>query len=204
MIREIKSVQTKLEVVCLENLVPKDHLLRIIDRYIDFSFIREMVKPFYCEDNGRPGYDPVMIFKMLFIGYWYGIKSERQLEKEVQVNVAYRWFLGLSLTDDVPDHSTFSKLRCKKFKGSNIYQEIFDEIIFRAINLDMVKGKILYTDSTHIKANANKQKYTKKEVEKSTKWYLEELEDAVNETREKHEQKPLKKKKKSQNQKKSK
>ena len=196
MIKEIKAVQNKLEVVYIENLVPKDHLLRIIDRYVDFSFIREKVDSFYCKNNGRPGYDPVMIFKMLFIGYWYGIRSERQLVEEVKVNIAYRWFLGLSLTDDVPEHSTFSKLRKRKFKDSNIYQEIFDEIVFRAINLNMVSGKILYSDSTHIKANANKQKHTKKEVEKSTKWYLDELEESINENRENHGQDALKKRRK--------
>ncbi|MGM0847433.1 MAG: transposase, partial [Bacillota bacterium] len=73
----------------------QDHLLRKIDQYIDFSFILEKVRPYYCEDNGRPSLDPLVLFKMMFIGYLYGIRSERQLEKEIQMNIAYRWFLGL-------------------------------------------------------------------------------------------------------------
>ena len=83
----------------------------------------------YCKDNGRPAIDPVVLFKMLFIGYLYGIRSERQLEKEIQVNVAYRWFLGLSLTDEVPDHSTISQNRRRRFKGTDIFQKVFDEIV---------------------------------------------------------------------------
>ncbi|MCC0566843.1 transposase, partial [Brevibacillus borstelensis] len=90
------------EFVCLDELVPEDHLLRVIQKHVDFSFIREKVRQYYCEDNGRPAIDPVVLFKMIFIGYLYGIRSERQLEKEIQTNIAYRWFLGLSLTDRVP------------------------------------------------------------------------------------------------------
>lgn len=195
MLREKKTIENQLECVYIENLVPEDHLLRKIDKNIDFSFIYKIVKPYYCEDNGRPPLDPVVMFKILLIGYWFGIRSERQLMREIQVNVAYRWFLGYSLTDEIPDHSTLSKNRTRRFNESNVYQEIFDEIVFMAIDSKLVKGKILYSDSTHIKANANKQKFIKKEVEKSTKSYLEELEDSVNETRENHGQKPLKKKK---------
>ncbi len=195
MLREKQSVVNQFECVYIENLVPEDHLLRKIDMNIDFSFIYKITKPYYCEDNGRPPLDPVVMFKMLLIGYWFGIRSERQLVKEIEVNIAYRWFLGYSLTDKIPNHSTLSKNRTRRFNESNVYQEIFDEIVFKAISSNLVKGKILYSDSTHIKANANKQKFIKKEVEKSTKSYLEKLEESVTETREKHGQKPLKKKK---------
>jgi transposase len=101
--------QGSIELVHIEDLVPQDHLLRKIDATIDFSFIVEKTRPLYCEDNGRPCVDPVMLFKMLFIGYLYGIRSERRLVEEVQVNVAYRWFVGLSLTDKVPHATTFSQ-----------------------------------------------------------------------------------------------
>lgn len=83
-------------------------MLRKIDKYIDFSFIDEKVKHLYCQNNGRPAIDPLALFKMIFLGYFYGIRSERQLEREVQTNLAYRWFLGLGLTDGVPDHTTIS------------------------------------------------------------------------------------------------
>lgn len=131
-------------------MVPDDHLLRKVDKYIDFSFIEEKICPFYSEHNGRPS-DPIVLFKMIFIGYFYGIQSERQLEREVQMNVAYRWFLGLKLNDKVPDHSTISWNRRTLFKDTNIFQEIFDEIVLQAINHKMVGGRVLFTDSTHLK-----------------------------------------------------
>ncbi|WP_343042471.1 transposase, partial [Ornithinibacillus caprae] len=163
------NTQNEVEFVSIEDLVPQDHLLRKIDKHIDFSFIIEKVKPYYCEDNGRPSLDPLVLFKMMFIGYFFGIRSERQLEKEVQLNVAYRWFLGLRLTDPVPDHTTISWNRRKRFKDTNIFQEIFDEIVLQAINHKMVGGRVLFTDSTHLKANANKHKFSREEVEVETR-----------------------------------
>ena len=144
--------QSNYEFVRIEDLVPKDHLLRKIDRYIDFSFILDKVKDFYCPNNGRPSIDPLVLFKMVFIGYIFGIKSERQLEMEIKTNMAYRWFLGLNLTDPVPDHSTISFNRHKRFKDTDIFQKIFDEIVHMAITHKMVGGRVLFTDSTHIKA----------------------------------------------------
>ena len=193
MINEINSTQQQLEVVYIENLVPQDHILRKIDKYIDFSFIRELTKELYCHDNGRPAFDPIVLFKMLFIGYLFGIRSERQLEKEIQVNVAYRWFLGFSLTDKIPDHSTISQNRRRRFKDTDIAQQIFDNIVLQAISHKLVPGKTLYTDSTHLKANANKRKLIEKEVEKSIKDYVEDLDRGIDEDRSSHNKKPLKK-----------
>lgn len=130
----------------------------------------------------------------MFIGYLYVIRSERQLEREIQVNVAYRWFLGLNLSDKVPDHTTISWNRRKRFKGTTIFQDIFDKIVLLAQSKRMVGGRVLFTDSTHLKANANKRKFIKQEVEASTKSYIDELDKAVEEDREKHGKKPLKKK----------
>ncbi|WP_139070854.1 transposase, partial [Paenibacillus sp. KS1] len=107
--------------------------LRKVDKYIDFSFIDKKVRPLYCADNGRPAIDPVVLFKMIFLGYFYGIRSERQLEREIQTNLAYRWFLGLGLTDKVPDHSTISWNRRTRFKDTDIFQDVFDEIVLQAI-----------------------------------------------------------------------
>ena len=103
MLKDHAPTQSKLEFVAIDELVPKDHLLRKIDKHIDFSFIHDLVKELYCPDNGRPALDPTLMFKLLLLGYLFGIRSERQLIREVQVNVAYRWFLGLGLTDKVPD-----------------------------------------------------------------------------------------------------
>jgi transposase len=182
------------EFVSMEEIIPKDHILRKINRYIDFSFIDELVKCYYCENNGRPALDPKILFKMLFLGYLFGIRSERQLTEEIKVNVAYRWFLGFSLRDKIPHHSTISQNRIRRFKGTDIFQQIFDRIVLQAMEHNLVGGKILYTDSTHIKANANKRKFIEKEVEVSVKDYVGELNKAVDEDRELHNKKPLKKK----------
>lgn len=129
MLRKPEAQQQELEWVSIEALVPDKDLLRKVDGAVDFSFIRDRVKHLYCEDNGRPALDPVVLFKLLLVGYLYGIGSERQLMREVEVNVAYRWFLGLKLRDKVPDASTLSQNRGRRFAESTIYQEIFDEIV---------------------------------------------------------------------------
>lgn len=192
MLREHDNKQIGMEFVCIEELVPKDHLLRKIDRVIDFEFIRDKVRDLYCADNGRPAIDPVVLFKMLFLGYLFGIRSERQLVREIQVNVAYRWFIGYGLADKIPDASTFSQNRRRRFTESTIYQEIFDEIVLQAMRKKWINGRVLYTDSTHLKASANKHKFKKKQVEASARSYLAELETAVNQDRQAHGKKPLK------------
>ena len=181
-----------MEFVCIDELVPTDHLLRKIDKHIDFSFIHELVKDLYCADNGRPALDPTLLFKMLLVGYLFGVRSERQLAREVQVNVAYRWFLGLNLTDKVPDASTFSQNRRRRFNESDVFQQIFDEIVLQAIAKRLVSGKHLFTDSTHLKANANKNKKTRVEVAASRQDYMDALDNAVEEDRLFHGKKPLK------------
>jgi transposase len=118
------TAQTELEMVTLDQLVPRDHLLRLIDTHIRFDFIREKTEGLYCANNGRPAIDPVVLFKMLFIGYLFGVRSERQLVREIEVNVAYRWFLGLRLTDKVPDASTLSQNRRRRFAGTGVEQDI--------------------------------------------------------------------------------
>ncbi|MGE0621742.1 MAG: IS1182 family transposase [Pseudomonadales bacterium] len=194
MLKDKAPHQTRLEMVTLEELVPKDHLLRLIDRHIDFSFIHDRVKHLYSADNGRPAVDPTMLFKMLFIGYLFGVRSERQLIREIQVNVAYRWFLGLGLTDKVIDASTFSQNRRRRFDGTDIEQVIFDEIVEQAMAKGLVAGDALYTDSTHLKANANKRRHTVVEVAVAPMDYLNELEAAVDADRAEHGKKPLKRK----------
>jgi len=176
----------------VESLVPSGHLLRKIDRVVDFSFIHDRVKHLYCEDNGRPALEPVVLFKLLLLGYLYGVRSERQLMREVEVNVAYRWFLGLRLKDKVPDASTLSQNRRRRFAESTIYQDIFDEIVELAVKNGLASGKVLYTDSTHLKASANKNKYDLVEVAVKPQEYLAALEAAVTEDRAAHGKAPLK------------
>lgn len=189
-----KEKQTKVELVMLEQLVPEDHLLRKIDEHISFEFIYDLVSDKYCLDNGRPSIDPVVLFKMLFIGYLYGIRSERRLSSEIQVNMAYRWFLGLDITENVPDSSTISQNRRRRFKGTDIPQQIFDNIVQQAIDKGLVSGKTLFSDSTFLKANASRSKFTKEEVTESVKEYMHELDEDVNRERIARNKKLLKKK----------
>ncbi|MBN2886592.1 MAG: IS1182 family transposase [Chromatiaceae bacterium] len=192
MLRKPTPQQTELEMVTLESLVPPDHLLRKIDAVIDFSFIHDRVAGLYCADNGRPALDPMVMFKALFIGYLFGIRSERQLVREIAVNVAYRWFLGLRLTDPVFDASTLSQNRRRRYSDTSVAQDIFDAIVEQAIGHGLVEGTVLYTDSTHLKANANKNRYDKAVVAKSRADYWEALDRAVAEDRAAHGKKPLK------------
>lgn len=191
MLKKPAPEQTAIEMVTLDSLVPKDHLLRRIDAVIDFSFIHDRVSGLYCPDNGRPPLDPTLMFKALFLGYLFGIRSERQLVREIEVNVAYRWFLRLKLTDPVFDASTLSQNRRRRYTDTSVAQDIFDAIVEQAIDHGLVDGKVLYTDSTHLKANANKNRFDKEIVAKSRSDYWEELDAAVEDERVAHGQRPL-------------
>ncbi len=196
MLKKETHFQGQMEFINIEDLIPDNHLLRKIDKYIDFSFILDKTVHLYCLDNGRPPVHPITLFKMLFLGYLFGIRSERQLVKEIQVNVAYRWFLGFGLGDKIPDHSVFSQNRRRRFQDSSIFEEIFTEIVRQGIDLGFVDGKILYTDSTHLKASANKQKFEPLIVKRTPKDFLDELDNDIKLDRIKHGKKPLKPKKK--------
>jgi transposase len=192
MLKKPGPEQTSLEIVTLEGLVPRDHLLRQVEAAIDFSFIHDRVAGLYCPDNGRPALDPTVMFKALFIGYLFGIRSERQLVREIEVNVAYRWFLGLRLTEPVFDASTLSQNRRRRYHDSTVAQAIFDAIVEQAMAKGLVDGTVLYTDSTHLKANANKNRYDVRVASKSRADYWEALDGAIAEDRAAHGKKPLK------------
>jgi transposase len=192
MLKKPSAHQTRLEMVSLESLVPSDHLLRKIDAVIDFSFIHDRVSGLYCLDNGRPALDPVVMFRALFIGYLFGIRSERQLVRDIEVNVAYRWFLRLGLTDPVFDASTLSQNRRRRYTDTSVAQDIFDAIVEQAIGHGLVEGKVLYTDSTHLRANANRNRFDRALVAKSRADYWDALDAAVAEDRAAHGKTPLK------------
>ncbi|MFW3587099.1 transposase, partial [Vagococcus fluvialis] len=122
----------------LEDLVPKEHLLRDIDKYVDFNFIYKLVEDKYDESNGRPSIDPVLLIKLPLIQYLYGIKSMRQTIKDVEVNMAYRWFLGLDIEDAVPHFSTFGKNYSRRFRGTDIFEQIFYGILEQCIEAELV------------------------------------------------------------------
>jgi transposase len=138
----------------IEDLVPEDHILRIIDNVVDFSFVHNLVKECYCSDNGRPGVDPELVFRMILIGYLYNL-SEKRLCEEVKMHVAYRWFCKLSFDDNVPDRSTLNKLRNHRWASVNLFETIMHTIVQQCIDAGLVSGKHLGVDGTQIRANAS-------------------------------------------------
>jgi transposase len=176
MLGEKQRTEPMFYYVRMEDIVPEDHLLRLIDRYIDFSFIRNKVKHLYSH-TGRPSIDPEVLLRMLLIGYLYGVTSERRLCEEAKMHIGYRWFVGLTLEDRVPDHSTFSKNRHDRFSEDDIFQEIFDEIVNQCIAKGLLTGKHLTVDSTYIKANASFKSLDPIVVQMDSKEYIEKLEE---------------------------
>lgn len=147
---------------CLDDHMPTDHLLRSIDQFVDLADVREELKPFYSH-TGRPSIDPVLMIRMLLVGYIMGIRSERRLCDEVHLNLAYRWFCRLDLGDDVPDHSTFSKNRHGRFRDSDLLRKVFENVVARCIGEGVVGGERFATDASLIEADANRQNSTAKE-----------------------------------------
>ena len=184
---------TRKEVVIpdLEALVPQEHLLRKIEKVMDYDWLYERLSPYYCHDNGRPGTDPVVLIKMVLIQHLFGIPSLRQTYREIQVNLAYRWFLGYSLLDEIPHFATVSYAFCKRFPPE-LSEEIFAHILNKAINNRMVDSSAIFIDGTHIKASANKKKHQKEQVAKAAKIYEQQLREEVNAEREKLGKKPIK------------
>ena len=180
----------QLQIFSMDDMVPKDHLLRSIDRAIDWNFIYELVEDKYSQETGRPSMDPVMLNKIPFIQYLYGIKRMRQTIKEIEVNVAYRWFLGLSMFDQVPHFSTFSKNYTRRFKDTSIFEQIFAKILGEAIDCKLVDPSIVFVDATHVKACANNHKMQKQVVVEEALFYEEMLKNEINEDRIAHGKKP--------------
>ena len=185
-----KDGRKEVVMVDLEGLVPKDHLLRKIEKVMDYDWLYERLSPYYCHDNGRPGTDPVVLIKMVLIQHIFGIPSLRQTRREIEVNLAYRWFLGYGLLDEIPHFATVSYAFCKRFP-EELAQEIFEHILTKALNNRMVDPSTVFIDGTHIKASANKKKFQKVQVEKAAKVYAEQLRQEVNAEREKLGKKPF-------------
>jgi transposase len=141
----------------LERHVPADHLLRSIDRFVEFGELRRELAPFYSM-IGRPSIDPELMIRMLLVGYCFGIRSERRLCEEVHLNLAYRWFCRLGLDGDVPDHSTFSKNRHGRFRDSDLLRRVFETVLRRCLDEGLVGGESFAVDASLIKADANRQK----------------------------------------------
>ena len=169
----------------LEDHVPAQHLLRSIDQCLDLSDLRSYLADFYSP-IGRPSVDPELMVRMLIVGYCYGIRSERRLCEEVHLNLAYRWFCRLGLEDEVPNHSTFSKKRHGRFRDSDLFRWLFNEVLRRCMAAGLVKGEGVAVDASVIKADASKQRgIARDEVDwsnaalssRAVREYLEALDD---------------------------
>ena len=182
----------QIQMFCMDDLVPQDHLLRLIDRAIDWSFIYELVQEKYSPDFGRPSIDPVVLIKIPFIQYLYGIRSMRQTIREIEVNVAYRWFLGLELQDPVPHFSTFGKNYTRRFKDTDLFEQIFAKILSECYKYQLVDPTEVFVDATHIKARANNKRMRKRIAHEEAKAYEGQLRQEINADREAHGKKPLK------------
>ena len=165
---------------CMDDMVPQNHMLRLIDKAIDWTFIYDLVEDKYCLDNGRPSMDPVMLIKIPMIQYLYGIKSMRQTMKEIEVNVAYRWFLGLDMLDPVPHFSTFGKNYTRRFKDTDLFEQIFSKILEDCMKYKLVDTEQIFVDATHVKACANSKKMRKRIAREQTLWYEKELNKQLN------------------------
>ena len=173
---------------CLDDAVPCDHGVREIAAVLDLSWVHAELKPFYSR-MGRPSIDPVLMIRMLIVGYVFAIRSERALCREVQVNLAYRWFCGLSIEDKIPDHSAFSRARNERFRDSDIFRRVFERVVETCIAAGLVGGEGFAVDASLIAADANKQRSIpgkdwdkKRDAEtasRAVKEYLATLDDAA-------------------------
>ncbi len=135
-----------------------------IDRAINLDFIYDEVKDLYCQGNGRPSVDPVVLFKIALLQYTFGIRSMRQTIREIEVNMAYRWYLGYGMTEKIPHFSTFGKNYVRRFEDSGIFERLFERILLEAVKCGFVDASAVFIDATHIKASANKKKAVNEEV----------------------------------------
>src|SRR6266853_1533927 len=166
----------------LEDQVPENHLLRLIDRHVNFEFIRAKLKDSYS-DTGRPSIDPELLLRMLLVGYLYGVTSERKLVEELRMHLAWRWFTGLGFDQEIPHHSTFSKNRHGRFQESKLFEQLFEQIVRQCVEVGLVQGKHLSVDGSFVEANAAKESRIPREqlleaaqVSHTVRQYVEELE----------------------------
>src|ERR1700755_802019 len=141
----------------LGDAVPEDHLVRKIDAALDLSWIRSELAPHYSS-IGRPSIDPELMIRMLVVGYVFAVRSERLICREVQVNLAYRWFCRLGIEDAIPDHSVFSRARNERFREGEVFRRVFERVVEACIAADLVGGEGFAVDASLIQADANKQR----------------------------------------------
>ena len=189
-------MQLAIHMVTIEDLMPQEHFLRKLEAALDLSFVYEETARLHSRKLGRPPIDPVVIVKYLLVGFLYGIPSERQIEQRVQTDIALRWYLGLDLFDRVPDHSTVSQLRRRKPSFRKVFRRLFEEVVHQCVEKGLVSGRVVGTDSTHIKANASRASEELVEITEAPSVYWERLDDYEEEGLEELERRTGKRRKK--------
>lgn len=190
MLRENKVERDQMEFFCIDSFIPQDHLLRKIEDAVDFCKLYEIISDLYCPNNGRPSIDPVVLFKIVFIQHLYGIPSLRRTCEEIKMNVAYRWFLGYLMSEQLPHFSTVSYNFKHRFNEETI-DKVFEWILNEVEKHGYLTPDAVFVDGTHIKANANMHKAVKKAIPKAAKEYEKQLMEEINADREQHEKKPF-------------
>ena len=191
MLERTADARKDVKIVCLEDLVPGDHLLRKIEKAVNFDEVYPMVEQYYCEDNGRPAVDPVVLVKIVLIQHLFGIGSLRQTLKEITVNLAYRWFLGFGIDTPTPHFATVSYAFAARFPNE-LSERIFAWVLEAAVGRGFVKAETVFIDGTHIKASANKHKRRKELAAATARVYDEQLREEIERDRQAHGKKPLK------------
>lgn len=158
----------------MEKLIPENHILRLIDRYVDFSFIHELVDHTYSETTGRPATDPELLIRILLIGYLYNL-SENKLFEELSMHAAYRWFCNLGFYDKIPDRTTLNKVRNHRWARDGIFEKIMNAIVIQCVEAGLVSGRHVAVDGTKIQANAAIKSLEPIVVEVELDDYLEQL-----------------------------
>ena len=192
MLKREQEQRQAIEMLCVDMLVPKAHLLRKIDAAVDFTHIYDLVEDLYCEDNGRPSCDPVALFKLVLIQHLFGIRSLRQTMKDAEVNVAYRWFLGYTMSQPLPHFATISYAFCHRFTAE-VIEGVFRWVLEEVARAGYLSPEVVFVDGTHIKANANLKKHVQKQIPIAAKRYQEQLDEEIEADRSAHGKKPLKK-----------
>lgn len=172
----------------LDEVVPEDHLVRKIGAVLDLSWVHAELGPYYSP-MGRPSVDPVLMIRMLIVGYVFAIRSERQICREVQVNLAYRWFCDLGLEDKIPDHSAFSRARNERFRESDVFRRVFEHVVASCMAAGLIGGEGFAVDASLIEADANCQRSVlgsewnkacdPETASRAVKDYLSSLDDAA-------------------------
>ena len=190
MVGERENSRSDVEIVSIEELAPQDHLLRKMDKVLEDEYLYELVRPLYSRNRGRKSIDPVVLIKMVLLQHLNGIRSLRQTVKEVEVNIAYRWFLGMDFHSSIPHFSTISYAFSKRFT-SEIFEEIFAWVLEKAIGFGYVEPETVFIDATHIKACANNYKRRKKIAQRAARVYEQQLKEEINSERKAKGKKPF-------------